>query len=160
MFKCSIGLLLWFRKQPNNCNTDPSSKKLKSFLNSVNMAICPKFLGSLSTNDAEGMSCTQQFSLCSAVGRYENMGGNLEILWIFFGIFWGNFLQFFGNSLSADFLHFKIYLNMEGIDMFVKIFSQWRSKKEGGRILIIRSASASSSHLKAEQLCKNSILDW
>ena len=52
------------------------------------MAICPKFLGSLSTNDAEGMSCTQQFSLCSAVGRYENMGGGTQQIraWIFWKI--------------------------------------------------------------------------
>ena len=37
------------------------------------------------------------------------------------------------------------------IYVFVKILSQWR-RKEGGRILILRSASASSLHLKITNL--------
>ena len=42
-------------------------------------------------------------------------------------------------SKSAHCLHSKSYLNMEGIDLFVKILvfvkilSQWRRRKEGGR---------------------------
>ena len=43
--------------------------------------------------------------------------------WKFLGIFGG---EFFGNSLEID-LFVKILV-------FVKILSQWRRKKEGGRI--------------------------
>ena len=58
-------------------------------------------------------------------------------------------------SKSLDFLGItKSYSNMDGINMFVKILvfvkilGKGRRRKEGRKISIFRSASASSSHLK------------
>ena len=62
------------------------------------------------------------------------------------GIFWE---EFFGRNSLGGILWEEF---VKGIDLFVKILvfvkilSQW---KEEGRILILRSASASSSHLKS-----------
>ena len=107
------------------------------------------------------------------------MRNSLEILWIFFRIFWGFFLDFFWKIFLEFFLQEILdeifwedfwegslgrivlggnfclhcssqlsYLNLKGIDAFVKILSQ--CKEEGGRISILRSASASISHLKID----------
>ena len=65
------------------------------------------------------------------------LGGSCWILLRFFwriffedffgGIFWENFL---GGILCSHCQSLLSYLNMEGIDLFVKILSEWRSKEE------------------------------
>ena len=78
---------------------------------------------------------------CREFSESGNFLGILEFFWDFWGIFWdvfGNFLgifwEFFGNSLLNS---LESYLNIEGINLFVKILvfikisSQWRRKEEG-----------------------------
>ena len=64
-------------------------------------------------------------------------------------IFWEDFLGgFLGGLLWEEFF---VYIEIDlfvKILVFVKILSKWRRRKEGGRISILRSASASTSHLK------------
>ena len=61
------------------------------------------------------------------------------------GFFWEDF---FGRNST------KSYLNMEGIDLFVKILvfvkilSQWRRKEGGQDFQSLEAREASSSHLK------------
>ena len=60
------------------------------------------------------------------------------------GFFWEEFFR--RNSLFTLLKFTLSYLNIEGIDLFVKILSQ--GKKEGRKSSILRSASASISYLK------------
>ena len=57
--------------------------------------------------------------------------------------------EFFGRNSLFKLLSQLNYLNIEGIDLFVKILSKGRRKE--GRISLLRSASASSSHLKISE---------
>ena len=72
--------------------------------------------------------------------------------------FWGIFLGeiFWEDFLGGFFWEEFFGRNVEGIDLFVKILSQ--GKKEGRRISILRSASASSSHLKMNYSLKLYVL--
>ena len=102
---------------------------------------------------------------CRELDIFQFLGIFWEIVWNFYGFFEGIFrnffaifLEFFWNFLENFFcvLYCWNFLNMKGIDLFVKILvfvkilSQGRRKEEGKtkkfRSLEVREAS--SSHLK------------
>ena len=78
---------------------------------------------------------------------WEFFGDSLGILWEFFGNSLGILWEFFGNSLGI-LVEINIVLEYEWNLCFCQDFGVMQGRKEGSRILILRSAIASISHLK------------
>ena len=82
------------------------------------------------------------------LGAMKGIGYFQKRIGIFFGISFGIFLlDFFFGFLWI----FSSYLNMEGIDLFVKILG-WCRTKEGHEFRSLEVREASSSHLKTREI--------